>query len=585
MTRLNWKNTHIALMIIVLILFVLIHITITPIDEPTPNALFYLNCLPFTYWILSVVILLSATKLIKGGDGRGKILWFMCVLIAIICVEWFPNILMKNPWYVESYGRLARSQLLSKEGHRDLMGEEAESPAFLLYGSIFLLLTSLNPFIFAKLHELIVIMSITLFLILLGKELGINHSLYTLIPIAFFSVMWLNEFHFSRQSLLITAYPIYLYLLCKVLKDKSPYSGLLYTLTIPWLIMSHPATIPVGLLSTATLFLVILTYYKFQLLTTLREIKRMAVYIILSLMPWLFWHTLLFQERSSIPTTLYKIVLTVYKSLLLEKEDVVNKELSRMSFTEIYRLMVYVRNTISLIVIFLTILMTLFLFLNVAKNRNWQKISYNIFVVSLGISNLATTGIFLYCGHVLTRGYEFLAISWALELIFILDLIIKKSILPNSQQHSRASFPFLSLVVMILFLMLFSMPILKYAPIPFLYPSTKELSTLSFVDKNSPYNTVYFITEYNTPHYLLVGNVEFVEVEYFLPYYMYQRPITSFSKGLVVDGRIIMRDAFYSYVQDMSYKELLEEVRYTYSKFSNIVYYADTYYVFFYNLC
>jgi hypothetical protein len=385
--------------------------------------------------------------------------------------------------------------------------------------------------------------------------------------------MWSNEFHFSRQSLLAISYPIFLYIAYKNIRKREKSTAILNVIMIPWKTISHPATAFIVCSTLLTFFFVSSIYISLYDRKQKIMIPNQIFFICTLLVVWFAWHVQFFWESSGAVETLIKMGMKVYNSLLIP-EEIISSEYEIRTYTQLYQWVVDIRIWITFCLVIMSILLSvLYIVKMIKEDKKELKFLYQ-FLISCSIINLAITGFFLLSGHVSTRGIVLLSASWSLQLIFMFNYMKNRYLLSkrNIYRYIRIFCSF----VLVLFL-IFSVPILKYSPAPFLSPSTIELSILSFAQQYSYPSSVYLVTEFNVPHSLIIN----VSLNEFDPdKFIDLNKLLKMKRSFIICGRLILRDGFYTYSKTniSSYQELLDNLISQLSYSSNLIYYSNYYY-------
>jgi hypothetical protein len=385
--------------------------------------------------------------------------------------------------------------------------------------------------------------------------------------------MWSNEFHFSRQSLLAISYPLFLYIAYRNIRKREKPTAILNVIMIPWITISHPATAFI-VCSTLLTFLFVSSissslYDRTQKIT----IPNQIFFICTLLVVWLAWHVQFFWESSGAVETLIKMGMNVYNSLLIPEERI-SSEYERRTYTQLYQWVVDIRIWMTFCLAIMSILLSVLYILEMIKEDKKEfKFLYR-FLISCSIINLAITGFFLLSGHVSTRGIVFLSASWSLQLIFMFNYIKNRYF---SSKRSICNYIRVFFALALALSLIFSVPFLKYSPIPFIAPSTIELSILSFAQQYSYPSSVYLVTEFNVPHHL-IANISLNEFD--PDKFIDLNKLVKMKCSFIICGRLILRDGFYTYSKTniSSYRELLDNLIFQLFYSSNLIYYSNYYY-------
>ncbi|MBS7609837.1 hypothetical protein KEJ19_04620 [Candidatus Bathyarchaeota archaeon] len=528
-------------LIVALALTCLSLLTTPHLDSVQALPLFYATNLNPVYWI-SVAFL---TLLILKSKGTHASL-YACLLFLI--VYWTPNLMFQHLCFPEMYGRLSSGLLASRLGRLEMTGMYAVRPALFLEGAILLSITGIDPESLGKLYEALLMPIIAIYLLMISRK--VKGEEWHLAPLLFASTFFLNELYFNNQSYAIPIYLVTLWCLTRVNEGKTCVSSLImFFIAFLSLVITHEGN-PLVLLLQMLITLIFTTIL-------MRGNSSWSPRLLMSLlMIWLSWHAIYQYPWSNAIQVTKKIGENVYRSLLVE-HGVYPR--IRQQFTEVYGYIITVRIINSFLMFFSGVALIMLTFVESRCKLERQE----LFVISQFLASSIITAILSHGGYIIGRGLLYSSLSWSVLVPVLLSGKTMKVTHAKVLKRFIAGFS-ISFILLI--------PILKYSPIPLTYTNSKALAQLTFVFTNSPYGLYFGITDYNVPHIPCTLGRTIIEFDNFYDAYVYH--IKNDKIGIIIDGHILMRDAFFTY-EGIPYKVLVGRLQESLIREYNKVYSTD----------
>lgn len=536
--------------LVVIVLFLATFMTLPRVDYVESSPLFYFEHLPLLYH-LSV-----AASALAAITGRNRYTRIFSVIAFALLLEFTPSAMFVNPWHCDAYGFTAQAVQVARDGYIGSLKDLQESPSLALTFGALQLLTGIDPLLMFKIYQLVVVTILALMLYSIAERIVGDNGNAAIASLSFFAILWPVTFFFNRQNFSLIFYLGSLLLLSNTLLDKRDKRifGLL-GIQIFLMILSHPATplFFVGNLVAVT----ILAGLSKRL--SLREVKDLIYFTLFTFLVWLIWHNYFVPGRSGL-LTIFDTIDNLLNSLRTDPTEIFETSKIFPIFTPIYSFIVRIR----LILCFLPavlVLPMLFLVYWYRKNAKLSKIS--IILISWLLSNLSSAVPLLYAGlPYFYRPALFTFISWGPSAAFIYMTIqgINSSRIERSLNWKRIGiFLRFSFVILLILLPGLMLPVVKYSPLPYLYPTSRELATKMSLDTyqkrgssaiymefNIPWLYTYILTGANESNVRLLGQVGENIIDRLR------------SETLFVTDRLITRDAFY--LSNPSMNELIVNV-------------------------
>jgi hypothetical protein len=539
MDKQKFPNFLIGLILITLLF--LTYFSITPTDDVKTDILFSLKYLPTTLYYVTLMLSLIVTFITKNHYLRIlSIFIFSYLLIST------PDVMLINPWLTDTYPFTAEAVHIVKNGHLVDYHYLLENPALGIFLGTLLMVTGIDVFILMKIYQTLLISILMLILFGISKYLKIGKREYFLAPIFFIAIMWPNVFHVSRQSFALIFYFSSWYFLTRLVLHRYDRRVFLILLTqISLMSLSQPATPIYFAANTIAIAIIGMLLKTFQS----REIKSFTYTSIFSALFWFLWNSI---SNINNLKLFGEIILRLYQSLVETPEEVPGISKITIGYSPDYRLIINTRLILSLSVFACGVLLPL-IFYKYYKDPRIRKIL--IIAVGWNLSNIFSAFPLLYSGlPYFDRPILFSFISWA-PLAGVVYEILGKSNLHRKKLKKTIKLTF---VVAFTVLPSLLMPIMKYSPLPFLYPTTQELYIVDFAGIHS--NRRYLLFEFTSAwsnSYL--NGIEDTTGRYTLSVYNGNISLSRVKSVIVVTtSRVISRDAFNTFDPSMLY--FVEEI-------------------------
>jgi len=469
--RITW--TDYIPSIVVATLFVLTYFSLPKVDYIEPSPFFYVKLLPPLYFALVIASIIGAV-MSKNHFGR-----VFCTITFVLALHFTPNIVLVNPWHFDSYAFLAEAVYVKRNGYiADIAyWSLLESPGIGLVFGPFLSVTGIDPFAFLKIYQALLPILMTLLIYSIVEKFTSNRSNASLAPLLTMSIMWVNEFFLNRQSFSLIFYLSSWLLLSKIIVKKFELKTVLLLGTqIFAMIISHPAT-PLFFMTNLICIIVLSKIFK---VFESWETKTVLSVIWFSAFGWLLWNYSVAQNRSLIVFS--RIIDTVLTSLLSRPTILETYETKVLTgFTSNYKLIIYLRLITLFVVVALSVTAPLLIYW---RNRGSKVAKSSILLMGWVVSNFASALPLLAAGlPYFERPGLFTFISWGPMAVLIYENLWKKEPTRSWRAIRSAS------IIIILLVPSLLIPVTKYAPLPYLYPTSRELDVMQF--SNSLYSSSY----------------------------------------------------------------------------------------------
>lgn len=548
------KNYFLGVFIGVLLL--LTYVTLPRVDYVEPNVFFYLEHLTPLYYLSLIASIVVAVF------SKNRFIRVFSVVAFTLLIILTPSVMLVNPWHMDSYPFVSEAVYVERNGRLADFHYLSESPALGLVFGPYLLITGISPFDLMKIYPSLIVTILVLIMYSIAEKMKIGKKSLVIAPICLVAIMWPNAFHVCRQSFSLVYYlASWLFLSVLILQRKDRRISLMLGIQIILMVISHPAT---PLFFVANLIGVAIIG---GILRKLRsgEIKIITYTLLFCTFFWLLWNSTIATKGDGI-RVFSNIMTTLFNSLMTSPAEVSGASKIFIGYTSIYSSIINLRLFLTLVVSVSGILLPLIIYRYYESPRN-KKIS--VMLTGWILSNMASAIPLMYSGlPYFARPALFTFISWAPlgGLVYVtIDMKGLKS--PKIKKIIKSVF----LVIFILTPSIL-IPVIKYAPLPFLYPRTRELSTITFMDLH--YRGDYILRlEFTTPwgYSYLCGlnetNYGLLRNDYISNGSLNPR-VTATS--IAVTYRLVTRDAFWSYEPSML--QIVENVTGKLSETHNKVY-------------
>jgi len=532
------------------VLLLLTYVTLPRADYIEPNVFFYLEHLTPLYYLSLIASIVVA---VFSKDRFVRI--FSTIAFSLLII-FTPSVMLANPWHMDSYPFVTEAVYVQRNGQLADVHYLLQSPALGLVFGPYLLVTGISPFVLMKIYSGLIVTIVVLIISLIAEKMKISEKSSVIAPLCFVAIMWPNTFHFNRQNFSLVYYlASWLFLFQLILERKDRRIFMFLGMQIILMVMAHPAT-PVFFV--ANLMGVVIVGKVFRRLGS-KEVKSLTYLLLLSMFIWMLWNSTVANTRNLQVIT--SLVTNLFESLIEGPSRVSGFSKIVIGYTPIYRSIIDIRVLLTLVVSISGILLSFVTYLYYKSSRNKK-----ILTILMGwiLSNLSSAVPLLYAGlPYFYRPALFTFISWAPlgGLIYgTFEARQHETKSPNTKGVRSAKLkktikPILITIFIIIFILApsFLLPIVKYAPLPFLHPTTRELSTIKFMDlhregadvtileMSTPW-TYSYLCGLNGTSYRLAGDDLFVNGSL---------SPTVAETPLIVTYRLITRDAFLSYNPSM----------------------------------
>jgi hypothetical protein len=520
--------------------------TLPRLDTTEPDVFFYLKNLTPLYYVSVFVTAIVAIKY------RRYLLGLFSAALLSLLVLWTPDVMMVQPWFPDSYPFTAEAVYVVRNGHLGNFHYLSINPVVGLVFGPFMAITGITPTTLQKVYTAFLAVILVVFIYLIAKAAKIKREGWVIAPLLYISIAWPNEFHLSRQSFSLVYYLACWFLLLYLIfrkADRRVFALLVLQLILT--VMAEPAT-PVFLMANLLLVLVL------ALLSHNRQAKQLGIIVtalaVLSF-SWFLWN--LFVSSEGI-VSFANMGKTLMSSLVENPSEISGMGRLSVGYTPIYDFVIKIR-----LILTAVIFCSAIFFLLAAYKRHMEHASW-IILTGWTISSISSALLILYNGLAyFDRPALFSFFPWAILGASVFGMLSEKKVsLMQARARAKKVAKYVFLVVFII-LPLFLMPVLKYGPLPILYPSSQELAERSFyaLYQNQTYHVVYF--EYDGAYeisYIRYGIMEPAGSGVGLIYVPGEGLNTTVAANSIlwITSRITMRDAFYIYTP--SYPDIVENL-------------------------
>ncbi len=261
------------------------------ISQFPPNAFFYLNSLPFPYWLglFATLALFAVRGFVKD---RARIVLELSTLF-LLCLYLFgiTSFVLQNPWFLDTYQHEGNALVLLNAGgwYNGLVWYVYQFPGTYTFFAQLTAIAGIDPFQLMKYYPVGLSMVVAL---LLYATVRSYSQKYAVLSSAFVLAGFWFQLHLSPQSLELIPYIGLIFLLIKIVDDE-PRRRLWTTIAIaitPILVLDHPET-PLVLSLGLTAFFVLQTLFARERVKTLRSSLRIVgpYLAILAIITFLWW--------------------------------------------------------------------------------------------------------------------------------------------------------------------------------------------------------------------------------------------------------------------------------------------------------
>ncbi len=505
-------------------------ITLPVIDYVEPSALFYLRHLtPLYYGCLFLAIFMAIY-------WRRSYVGLFSVIVIALLVLWTPSVMMYNPWFPDTYPFVSEAVYVARNGHLGDIHYLSEYPVLGLVFGPLLIVTGMNSFMLQTIYPALFAIILVVLLYLVAEKMNLDKGSLIFAPLFFVAIAWPNELHLNRQSFSLIYYVASYVFLFHVIFQKQDFRVFSFlSLQVLLMVMAHPATPFFFIFNLAAIIFLGLIWSS----RTKKEFKlrgvTLALFISASL--WSIWNFII--PHGAI-ISLASVIDDIFKSLVTEGR-IGGVSTVFADYTPIYKLIINVRLVVTLLAYCFSLISS-FIIYKYVKNKS------SAVLAGWSICNIFSTAPILFAGYALNRPSLFTFISWAPLGALIVNILTVGRKHPNLKKMVGGAF-----VIVLVIIPLLLIPVIKYGPVPFLYPTSDELAQRNFVDSFfSKGNIVYL--EFNFPYYYsytMLGSSEYNKTIAMWDVWDGQKLYIGDSLAFVILDRLLTRDAFYNYEPSM----------------------------------
>jgi len=531
------KNFLIGISLAVLFSFVCV--SLPQVDSAEADVYFYFKHLPTLIYYAVLILSITTAFVSKSVYLRA----FSIFIFAFLIVS-PPDVMLANSWLTDTYPFASEAVYVVRNGRIGEFHYLSENPSLGLFLGSFLMATGIDAFLLMKIYQTLIVSILVAIMCLMSKYLGINGGESYLMPMFFLAIMWPNVFHLSRQSFgLIFYFSSWLFLVELVLHRYDRRIFLLLSTQIFLMVVSHPAT-PIYFVANVMMIAIVGSVFK---VFKRKDMKTFVYGAAFCTAFWFLWNSVTDLNNIQI---FRNIFVKLYNSLMEEPQHVSGVSRIFSGYTTTYSLLIDVRLVLTIAVFACSIFLPLIVYVH-CRNPNTRKIL--VILAGWNLSNLLSAVPLLYAGlPYFDRPVLFSFISWA-PIGELLYQVLKRSSPAYSKLRKVAKMVFVIFLIVVPSMLI---PIIKYSPLPFLHPPTRELSAIFFADVYS--REKYTLLEFTAPwgySYIRGLGVENITGRYVLSGYEFSDGKLNFSRinsqAIVLTYRLICRDAFMDYNPSM----------------------------------
>jgi len=510
---------------------------------------FYASALPSIYYF--AVVYLALLALFVGNDH--------CKLISLLSlallVELTPSLMLVNPWLPDQYPYLEEPVYLIKTSHITPFHYLAEVPGLGLMFSHFMLITGLEPYMISKLYPVLASLTLVLPMYVLSRKLCGNGALIPLLFLAF-NTAQINTFH--RFSYFFMFFSSWLYLVWA--RATRPVAG--YSISSIVLfsaaVLAYPGSVIIPIMVLAPTLIMLITRFWGGLAKGLGESARMYqlhTLDLISLCVFLSWNIhvagLEFNRMiGNVYQALMELTTPFGPTFLLTPQHPWAEGLTPL-FTAILR----ARMLLTATILSLGFLSSVYVFFK--KKRN------EALIPTMYLSLLATLAPFMFTGWG----------QWYMSKFVVYSTLTASACVAILWRLKRNKY-LRTFILILVVVGVISVPILRYASIPYLHPTTQELKATVFVHHHYEGSGSIRYTEYPPYIRVLVGKDPSWELSGMEPAEWLGGGI-SHGVGYLLSHRVLTRDGYYVY--QLSRQCLLDNLINSLSESHSLVYCNDPY--------
>lgn len=492
---------------------------------------FYATSLPPLYYVAVVYSVLLS--LFTRNDS---VRLFSLLNVAFLN-ELTPSIMLKNPWVPDQYPYLSEPFWLVRKGHIAPIHLLASVPGLGLMFSQFMLVTKFTPYIVSKLYPFLTVVLIILPSFILSKKLCGNGAVA---PLLFLTVNsdQINTFH--RNTYFFMLFSLLILLLGIATTSRNKTSLILSIIVYGASVISYPGSIIIPSMLIIFIFILV-ALAKLSFVSFIKNF-RLKIIILRRLGEIAFNEWKLHSKLYLSLTTIFLVVFILWqsyydrldfnyiihdtyndiKTLMSPPKYIVQPQhLRAAGLKPVFKIILYVRELLTIILLSL----------------GFSAIIYDLYNDRISfISILLMSLLILLAPFATSVGYEG---QWFL-LKFIRYVLFLTSLSATSLWVSKRDLA-RTMIIILIVVGLILIPITRYASIPYLHPTSREIKAATFVHLYYNSTDPIYYTEYPPFIRVLVGENPGWEFSY------WSDNINVEKNNILITGRYMTRDGYYSY--------------------------------------
>ena len=524
---------------------------------PDDYPLFYVSHLPPTYFI-AVVYLALCSILTKNWKLKVAL-----VLLLALLLEVTPTIMLANPWVPDQYPFIAESVHLAKDHHVSAYHYLDTTPGLALTFAGLILVTNIPPLSLSILATFFGVFAAFL-VILIGRKMGTDGALCGLLFLAFNFLYQTNIFHRQTFSFLLFLFSV-LILLHLLTSRKSSHS-IAYTIVLFAVILTHPGT---------SAFLVISLIVAALGLRVVSKNRALIYSALLSAVVFVAYNVYvsLWDFRNMI-----RFVNGAMNEFLFGDVGQAPGLGYLSGYTQLFSTLMNVR----LVVVVIFLGLASMIALNMILKRRGLK---SVFVSLLHFGLMMDFMVFMFGGAIYRlRPLLFLIVT---STILIGCLPIARIGSSNGGLHlfgrplprisqllqsKTLRVPLKHVSIGCLIALLLCLPVLRYSGLPYLHPTSEELSGKLFLDRYYSYDSPIHATEKNLA-YTYSLDLLWLEPKGEPDTILIPEEDPPMNRSFLLVNRYATRDGYW--VTNVSFTEYLEYLLIFLPRSHNLVYQSD----------
>jgi hypothetical protein len=181
------------------------------------DAFYYAKSLPVTYWIGIIIIIAAIIGSLFSNRVRNNIKIIPQMILALY-LHAIPSLTYEAYRYVDIYTHGTRVLRMMQNDSLPIFGYEKEYPQAFMLMAQFLDITGIEQFIILKSYEIFTVLLLALLVYVTAKRILPKYA--PIACLAFISLFWIDQGHFSPQAVALPIYLILWLAMIRIVVDK-----------------------------------------------------------------------------------------------------------------------------------------------------------------------------------------------------------------------------------------------------------------------------------------------------------------------------------------------------------------------------